>query len=348
MAATDPSCRLLACQYLRTQLGALIKEVHGVRENKDIEPVHQARVASRRMRSALRMFTECFDAKQVGLWRKRVTRLTKGLGAARDLDVQIEFLEKFLAGLDETDKRYRPGVERLRLRLRQQRDAVQPKVIKTLNTLDKGNVMAEMHGELEKELFLLRHRAVPLQSPYVFAHAAEHIQTRRRELFAHEYTLENPQDVPGHHKMRIAAKRLRYTMEICEPAYEGRLVSPIKAVKRLQTLLGDIHDCDVWVEDVHLFIEAERRRTIDYFGHVRPFNLLKPGLLRLLDERATHREQTFVELVAYWQQLRRKCLWDKLDTLLETSLVEPQADDIDNHGGNMDAAEEETDTHSVD
>lgn len=348
MAATDPSHRLLACQYLRTQLGALIKEVHGVRENRDIEPVHQARVASRRMRSALRMFAECFDAKLATLWRKRISRLTKGLGAARDLDVQIEFLEQFLAGLGEEDRRYRPGVERLRLRLRQQREAVQPKVIKTLDALDKGNVMAEMHGELEKELFLLRHRAVPLQSPYVFAEAAEHIQACRRELLAYEYALDNPQDAPGHHKMRIAAKRLRYTMEICEPAYEGRLGPAIKAVKRLQSLLGDIHDCDVWVEDVHLFIEKERRRTIDYFGHARPFNLLKPGLLRLLDERATHREQTFVDLVAYWQQLQQKRLWDRLDTLLNASLDGSGAEDIDDQDGGMDAAQEETDAHSAD
>ena len=53
MAAVDPSYQLLACQYLRKQLDALIKEVRGVRENQDIEPVHQARVASRRMRAAL-------------------------------------------------------------------------------------------------------------------------------------------------------------------------------------------------------------------------------------------------------------------------------------------------------
>ena len=41
MAAIDPSYQLLACQYLRKQLDALIKEVRGVRENQDIEPVHQ-------------------------------------------------------------------------------------------------------------------------------------------------------------------------------------------------------------------------------------------------------------------------------------------------------------------
>ena len=65
MAVVDPSYRLLACQYLREQLEVLMRELLGVRRNEEIEPVHQARVASRRVRAALRMFADCFDAKKV-------------------------------------------------------------------------------------------------------------------------------------------------------------------------------------------------------------------------------------------------------------------------------------------
>jgi len=336
-AAIDPSYQLLACQYLRKQLDALIKEVHGVRANEDIEPVHQARVASRRLRAALGMFSDCFEAKKVAKWRKRIRQVTKGLGAARDLDVQIAFLEQFLTGLDEKDKRHRPGVERLVLRLRQDRDAVQPKVVKTLDALEKGNAMAEMHGELEKVLFLLRHRAVSLQSPYVFERTAAHIRGRAQTLLGHEQTLSDPSDAPGHHQLRIDAKRLRYTMEICDPVYDGQLGAMIKAVKKAQSLLGDIHDCDVWAEDVASFMDAERRRTVEYFGHHGPFNRLKPGLQRLLDERARCRAETFARLVEHWAALSEEHLWDTLDALLRSRgevAAQPDAEteDFSAHG----------------
>ena len=62
MVVVDPSCRFLACRYLREQLDKLTREVQGVRTSDGIEPVHQARVASRRMRAAFEMFSDCFEA----------------------------------------------------------------------------------------------------------------------------------------------------------------------------------------------------------------------------------------------------------------------------------------------
>ncbi len=324
MAAVDPSYQLLACRYLRRQLDALIKEVRGVRENQDIEPVHQARVASRRMRAALRMFADCFDAKKTATWQKRIKRLTKGLGAARDLDVQVEFVSQFLSRLDEKDKKHRPGVRRLLLRLCQDRDTVQPAVVATLDALEKGNAMAEMHGELEKNLFLLRNRDVSLQSPVVFEQAARHIRDRRGALLANEYTLADRQNIAGHHQLRIDAKKLRYTMEICEPAYGKQLTPAIKAVKKMQSLLGDIHDCDVWVDDVTSFMEQERVRTIDYFGHHGPYNRLKPGLQLLIEERKQCREDTFSALLEHWKTLSTNHFWEGLDATLQTHLGVPQ------------------------
>lgn len=347
---TDPSYRLLACQYLRTQLDALIEQVYGVRANEDIEPVHQARVASRRMRAGLAMFADCFDEKKVGQWRKRIRRLTRGLGLARDLDVQIEFLERFLAGLDEKDRRHRPGVERLLLRLRQRRGAAQPKVVKTLDALQKGNVMAEMAGELEKELFQLRHSGVTLQSPYAFERAAAHIGQRRDNVLARAHALADPEDISGHHQMRIDAKRLRYTMEICDPVYDRQLGPAIKAVKKVQSLLGDIHDCDVWVEQVQEFMERERGRTIEYFGHHGPFNRLNPGLQLLIDERRRHRAETFGELVEHWSRLSEEGLWDTLNAVLQSPLetaVEPEVEIEDGSiSGTEEQAEEADDGRS--
>jgi len=342
MAAIDPSYQLLACQYLRRQLDTLIKEVRGVRENQDIEPVHQARVASRRMRAAVRMFGDCFDTKQTAKWRKRIKRLTKGLGAARDLDVQVDSIEQFLRQLDDKDRTHRPGVERLLLRLRQDRDNIQSAVVKTLDALEKGNAMAEMHGELEKNLFLLRNRDVHLQSPFVFERAAAHIRDCQRALLANEHTLADPQNVAGHHQLRIDAKKLRYTMEICDPAYEKQLTPAIKAVKKVQSLLGDIHDCDVWVQDVASFMEQERIRTIDYFGHHGPFNRLKPGLQLFIEVRKKCRDETFSALLEHWKTLDENRFWEDLEAMLQSHLEVPQEKAAEIEDRPTNGAEEET------
>lgn len=348
MAEIDPSYQLLACRYLRQQLDALIKQVPGIRANTDIEPVHQARVASRRIRAALGMFGDGFDAKQVDQWRKRTRKLTQGLGAARDLDVQIEFLDAFLAGLDAKDRRHRPGVKRLCLRLRQDRDAVQPKVVKTLDGMEKGYVMAEMYGEVEKTLFLLRHRTVSVQSPYALARTATHILERKRDVLTHEHALADPADVPGHHRLRIDAKRLRYTMEICDPVYGGQLGPFIKAVKKMQSLLGDIHDCDVWVENVEAFIEQERERTVAYYGHARPFYRFQPGLELVIDERRRHREATFAGLVEHWESLGEQHLWDKLDALLQSDTKVPIQPEAESENLVTNGPEEETNDNCPD
>lgn len=312
----DASYQLLACQYLRQQLEKLRHELHGIRRNEDIEPVHQARVASRRMRAALRMFADCFDAKKVARWQKRARKLTRGLGAARDKDVQIEFVTNFLTTLDRKDRKHRPGVERLLLRLRQGREAVQPDVIRTLDRLEDG-ALAEMCGEMARVLFTLKTRDVSLCSPVLFERAGEHIRARLSDLLAWEYALDDSGAIDGHHQLRIAAKKLRYTLEICEPAYDRRLSPFVKSVKQVQSLLGDIHDCDVWVEDVDAFIEQERLATIAYFGHGRPFNRLRPGLLLLRDERQSHRERIFVDLLAQWERFREERLWERLVETLE-------------------------------
>ena len=315
--AADPSYRLLACRYVSAQLDALVEEMHGVRENKDPESVHQTRVASRRLRAALGMFAECFDPKKTAGWRRRLRRLTQGLGAARDLDVQIAFVERILADLDAKDRRRRPGIERLVLRLRQDRDAVQLKVVETLDALNKGDTLADMHGEVEKSRFLLRTHEVPLQSPLVLERVAAHILRRKSELLAAEPALDDPQDIDGHHQVRIAAKRLRYAMEIGVPAFGKQLNDAIDAVKKVQSLLGDVHDCDVWVRNLGTFIEQERGRTIEYFGHARPFNRLRDGLEFLRDERTRHRQQVFAEVLEHWQRLRAAGFWDRLEAMLQ-------------------------------
>ncbi|OHB79250.1 MAG: hypothetical protein A2V98_06315 [Planctomycetes bacterium RBG_16_64_12] len=306
----DGSYQILAARYVRRQTRQLTGQLDGVRKADDVEFVHRARVVSRRLRAALEIFRDCFKRKQVKRWRKRVRQLTQGLGPARDKDVQITFLRGVLAGLE--DPGHRAGISRLVLRLEQSRRALQPEVIEAVDRLEASGVTEEMLAAAKRMLSELKQREASVRSRSAARWAEDHILTCLNEFMEYEDCLANPQDVQQHHAMRIAAKGLRYTMEICQPCYEGGLEEFVQVVKNVQSLLGDIHDCDVWVEDLPRFVEEERERTIAYYGHARPFGRLKIGLDYLRQERASHRQQAFGELIGLWQELSQEGLWERM------------------------------------
>ncbi len=72
--------------------------------------------------------------------------------------------------------------------------------------------------------------------------------------------MHNPDAVYEHHALRIAAKKLRYTLETYAPLYRRGFTKPIARIKKVQDLLGDIHDCDVWIEQMTMAIIKQHTR----------------------------------------------------------------------------------------
>ncbi len=81
---------------------------------------------------------------------------------------------------------------------------------------------------------------------------------RLAALMQYERWVYNPDAVAEHHAMRIAAKKLRYTMEVYAPLYRRNLKKPLVRVKKIQEILGDLHDCDVWIDTVMAMLLTER------------------------------------------------------------------------------------------
>jgi CHAD domain-containing protein len=69
-------------------------------------------------------------------------------------------------------------------------------------------------------------------------------ETRLDELHSFERAVQDPDAVEELHDMRIAAKRLRYVLEMSEPVLGAPARNAAKQAKKLQDLLGEIHDCD--------------------------------------------------------------------------------------------------------
>jgi hypothetical protein len=82
------------------------------------------------------------------------------------------------------------------------------------------------------------------------------VRVRLDELCAFMPRARDPAEVVALHDMRIAAKRLRYVLEITHACFGPFARTAIRTVKDLQEVLGEVHDCDVQLPDVAALVDA--------------------------------------------------------------------------------------------
>ncbi len=344
---TVTSRHAYGASVLLDHVDALAAQVPGVRQAENIDRVHKMRVASRRLRAALDLFGEVLPARKLKKWTRRIKKVTRALGAARDTDVQIAFLDQFGEHLPEDRRReLRPGLDRLLLRLRQKRNNLQGGVLKAMDRLESSDVTRDMQQVLRQVIVDARTDGVDPRSVDLQHEARELIGRRREQLLVFEPYVEQPEAAEQHHEMRIAAKYLRYTLEAYADLFKGKLKPQIKIVKRVQEQLGEIHDADVWVDFVPRFIEEERHRFHEFFGHSRGMARLLPGLDFLREDRRAARRGLHQQFVQSWLRTVREDRWNELTAVLDGAVFgrtapadaarddpTPDADDFDERVG---------------
>ncbi len=338
MKPVDDGYRMLAAQCLRKQARRLGRQVKRVGQEVHIEAIHQARVAARRLTAAMRAFGPILGDRKSRRWQDNVGRALRRLGDARDKDVQIELIRQALKQTPE--RALRPGIRRLLLRLQQQRRDLQPKVRKAARNLRRSGTLKAVRKHADAMAEALPPTGATIQTPFVFDTARRRIVKRLGELMAYEACLSKADEATQHHRMRIAAKRLRYTMELFRPAYEGDLDGCLSAMKKLQDLLGDLHDCDVWLQLLPDFLADESKRAEAWFGKapsasssessiespIEPsMKKLRAGIEHLQASRLGDRERIFAELGQYWRQLRDAGAFDAMTALLSEHVARAEA-----------------------
>lgn len=309
-ALADPAELAYAAAAVLERLAALEKETAGVRAGDDIEHLHRMRVASRRLRTALRVFAQCLPPRPLPVWQREVRRITRALGDARDLDVQLEFLAT--CNPPATQPGYRPGIARLRLRLSQRRAKLQQRVIRRLDEFESLGIADSLRDHLAAIA------DATASSPALFRRAEKEISVHLEELLSFRSYVDDPNRVQELHQMRIAAKHLRYSLELFRPLFGERLDNYINAIKVIQQQLGDLHDADVWRELLPAFIEKERRRTIRYFGNARSFGRLLPGIKWLQRRVVALRRSHYRAFAATWHNYESTNLWEQLRQTVRT------------------------------
>ena len=293
---------------IQTHIQSMRLEIEGVRQADDIECIHRMRVASRRLRTGLQIFSPCLSVKKSDKWRKKIRNMAHALGEARDADVQIEKLNKFISNLPLPV--YRPGVWCLQLRIKQRRVKLQLKVITALNQLEKSRSLDQLQQAVTS--YAEKVGQVYLYTPNLYKLAFIHIYANLQTLQSYDAVVFQPDKVEELHAMRIAAKHLRYTVETFATLYPEELKSTIPVLRKVQDALGDIHDSDVWSQSIPEFLIDEDLRTLEYFGSSSPMKSLTPGILYFQEEQQKFRQKRYDSFVQDWQRWKADGIWETL------------------------------------
>lgn len=249
----------------------MLKHVGGVREGADIEAVHDMRVGSRRVVAAMRVFHAAFPGGRFKRLMREARDVTRRLGEVRDLDVLIDHFQK----LKLHSQHALLAREYLLLVFCRRRDRARKPMLKALEELEKSEYQERLREFLRGEEKHYQEDAEPgkpdgeegvLASTIPFQEAAPILLRERLAQFREQGRFaDQPEAQEELHALRIKAKWLRYTMELFAPAYPDELKEPIKSVKRIQELLGDLHDADVRLEllDQALSVPLQARALVE-------------------------------------------------------------------------------------
>lgn len=252
--------------------------------------VHDMRVASRRLRSVLADFSPYLRKRRISASLKEIKVIAETLGKVRDQDVALKALESRAA---TAPAEVSPGLQILIDNRRTTLDKAREQLSAVVAQERLVQLRSDFFTDFEASLRPPRSRGKTRRSenvghdPSYREVARSTILNRLEEFEKLSHSLYHPLKTKPLHKMRIAAKELRYAIELFDQCWGNSIVGFAKKLAKLQTALGDLHDCDVWIAD-----------SGDY--------LSDPTKQKETGQAAKEQEVAAVWLLAYFVRLRTK------------------------------------------
>lgn len=271
----------------------------------DPEGVHSMRVASRRLRSALKDFMPYLRERDLTSVLKRVKDLGGALGEVRDQDVAILALEKIES---HAPVALRPALQQFIEPRKELRDNARENLKSMMAADQVKNLRSEFITRIERAASVDQHRTKGKQSPVTFLEMSEAIILERlKELEDLSDSLFRPFGVEPLHEMRIAAKRLRYALELFQQCWGRSIARYPRRIARLQSALGEVHDCDVWIESIDELVgRAKKEKRDDQVD----------ALVWLLNHFVKLRTKHLRQALTRWREWEAHDASSKLRTLL--------------------------------
>ncbi len=295
--------------YITQHLDILESLIPSLNKADDVEIVHDIRVAIRRTRSAIAILQPYLPNQPFRKAQKALNQLADALAGTRDNDVQLAFLDSLFE--EDLPPFVLPGMRRARQLLLNQAHLtnsafINQKIIEAQDSVSLMRTWAQqnlltaqvMKNETNVELFSLSSTA---------------LRQRLYEFLNFETAVFHPNNEKAAHQMRISAKHLRYAMELFEQAYAGELKEGLKNIKDVQQLLGDSHDCDVWISFLNNVEKSERERIRNFFGDESGYSRIQSGILFLRHNRITERSRLFLDFSGKWANWKTQMFWTNLE-----------------------------------
>ena len=291
------------CLALTNRLDEMLKLRSAALNFKDPEGVHSMRVASRRLRSAATDFMPYLTKQSFNPILKDIRSIADALGEVRDQDVAILALEKLAS---EVPPEITSTVHVLIEARKKDRHTARRELKKTLVKDRLNQLRDEVESNLEKAI----RSTQPSSSGLAYLDVARSVIAERlNELETVSESLYKPLDVDALHEMRIAAKRLRYAIELFDECWNVSLGPYAKHASRLQSALGKVHDCDVWIKS--LGKEAADLKSLKHRKQ-------REGMVWLFSHFMELRNTHFSEAFTQWTEWETEELGQTLRQALNT------------------------------
>jgi CHAD domain-containing protein len=214
------------CTFAATQTGRLLERLASqidttIRQRGRADAIHHLRVAVRRFAQAVAVFKPCFPQMASRRIRRRLKAILALAGPVRDCDIALEIV----AAQKKTA---------LAVKLRARRQRAGRALMATLQQWVARKSAARWRQAMEAG-----------DAPLPVEEMAQQELRRRAKLFFRQGSqVAGPNADAGElHKVRIAAKKLRYTLELFADLYGPGAEDWLDRIRGAQTLLGGINDC---------------------------------------------------------------------------------------------------------
>lgn len=301
----DDSMAEAARKTLLFHFQRMLRHEKGTRAGTDPEELHDMRVATRRMRAALRVFDGHIDARALKPFGKMLRRTGRALGAVRDLDV---FRDKARHYLDRLPASGQSELDPLLSAWQTEHDKAREDLLAFLDS--------DLYAGFKEHFGEFLHRpgagALPIVSekdeprPHRVRHVLPGLLFQKlAQVRAYDEWLSGADAaLTRYHQLRIACKRLRYTVEFFQGVLGPEAQSLIAVIRRLQDHLGNLQDAVIACHILRNFLTCgtwEQGQIHKKSLRARP--IVAPGVTAYLLERQQEIQDLVATVPSVWSPM---------------------------------------------
>ncbi len=290
----DDTMALAAVKVLRLHFNKMLAHEKGTRLGDDPEELHDMRVATRRMRMALRIFAPYLDTQEVHPALKGLRRTGRRLGVVRDLDV---FKGKAVKYVERLPQRRRGELDGLLAAWDLEYAARRAELIVYLDGRSYRRFVERMAELLEEPPELL---AAPGGQGTVAQVLPMLLHRDVADVLGAGALVGPGAPLTRFHELRIAGKALRYTLEFFAAPLGRGALPLIATMKGLQDHLGDLQDAVVASGLVRDYLTHGRWQAPGDGAPAPNTIVVDAGAARYLAARQQEMEQLIAGFPAVW------------------------------------------------